>query len=401
MRDFFVTTIFLFTSLFLFAQEDIDFYIQFYINKSVQNAEEDYAIEIIDLWKEYLSSGEFVRQESRFWDQSVMPVPDNSLVGLLIDLNAARRNNKKVQNNIIGIRPVENDHYMLKTMFTSVTDSTQQVNLHYITTVYAKKIDDAFRLVNGTQYYMDVLENRKVGSINYIIHPEHTFDLAQANKMNDFNNQIAKEFQVDPLHFNYVVCNDTDQLSLLMGYDFFNFSYQPVASGGMADGRNTVIYAGNNSEHYPHEVVHLYTHNHSGVRTHHWVDEGIAAHFGGSTGYTLDWHLQKLRAYLVDNLDFEMESLADMQKNIPNGEYITDFRYVIGGLVMRKIKEAEGMQGLFEALEIGRNDEDYFNLIEQKLGVSQEGFTEFLKEEVLSISAATNEQLDSEFYKTK
>jgi len=388
-------------SILLTAQTDEETYITFHVNKSVKNAEEDYAVEVIDLWKEYLLSREFLYSESRFWDFSMMPFPDNSIVGLIIDLNAARRNNKKVQNSIIGVRPVQNDHYMLKTMFTSISDSTDQVNLHYITTVYAKKTKDGFQLVNSTQYHKDIWENKKVGSINYIIHPEHTFKLAEAKRMNEFNTYIASEFQVDPLEFDYVVCNDTDQLSRLMAYDFFNYSYQPVASGGMADTRNDILYAGNNSSHYPHEVVHLYTHNNAGLRTHHWVDEGIAAYYGGSTGYTLDWHLQKLRAYLVDNPDFKVESLADLQINIPNGEYMTDFRYVIGGFIISKIKEEEGIQGLFNALKIGRSDEDYFKFIEENLGVSQEGFTDYLRQEVISTPVATTEQLGSEKYKTK
>ncbi len=399
---YFLTIIFLFCfSIFLFAQDNEETYITFYINKFVKNADEDYAVEIIDLWREYLLSREFVRPQNSYWDQSIIPIPDNSLVSLLIDLNAARRNNRKVQNSIIGIQPVQNDHYMLKTMFTSITDSTDQVNLHYITTVYAKKIGERYRLVNGTQYYKELWKNQKVGSVNYIIHPEHNFSLAEAKKMNDFNNYIASEFQVDPLEFDYVVTNNTDQLSNMMAYDYFEFSYQPVASGGMADTKNSILYAGNNSAHYPHEVVHLYTYNHAGARTHHWVDEGIAAYYGGSTGYTLDWHLQKLRDYLIKNPDFKIDNLADLQKNIPNGEYMTDFRYVIGGFVIKKIIEAEGMQGVFEALKIDRSDEAYFQLLEEKLGVSEEGFTEYLNDQLLRIPAVSSKNLYLDIYKTK
>jgi len=401
MKYFFVTTTFLFFSLFLLSQAEDDYYIDFHINKSVKNAEEDYAIEIIDLWKEYLISREFLYPENRFWDQSMMPFPDNSIVSLILDLNAARRNNKKVQNSIIGIRPVENDHYLLKTMFTSITDSTDQVNLHYITNLYAKKTEEGFLFVNSTQYHKEIWKNKQVGSVNYIIHPEHKFDLAEAKKMNDFNTFIAQEFMVEPLEFDYVVCNDTDQLSRLLAYDFFKYSYQPVASGGMADTRNGVLYAGNNSAHYPHELVHLYTHNHAGLRTHHWIDEGIAAYYGGSTGYTLDWHLQKLRAHLVEDADFKVVNLEDLQTDIPNGEYITDFRYAIGGFVIMKIKEEAGMQSVLDALKIGRTDEDYFQLIEEKLGASKEGFTDYLRAEILSRPEVSDKRLDSDYYKTK
>ena len=34
-------------------------------------------------------------------------------------------------------------------------------------------------------------------------------------------------------------------------------------------------------------------------------------------------------------------------------EFMTDFKYVIGGYLMKKVCDKEGMKGLFEALQAG------------------------------------------------
>lgn len=376
------------------SQEPTENHITFHINENVQNESEGYAKSIIELWKDYLLSDEYVRSASPFWHYDEMERPDYSYISLLLDLRTAIQNNKNVQCNIIGIVPVEKDFFLLKSMFSKV-DSTGQVHLGYIASVYAKKIEDQFLLINSAQYHKEIYENRKIGSINYIIHPEHNFDETAAKKMNEFNIKIAKKFNTEPIQFDYFVANNTNDLSKILGYDFFTYSYQPVPSGGMADNYNTIIYAGNNSEYYPHEVVHLYTYNGFNRQYHPWVDEGIAAFLGGSTGYELDWHLQKLKNFLAKNPDFEINNLSDLQTNIPNGEYMTDFRYAIGGLVMKIIFEEEGMVGLFESLQAGRTEENYFELLNQKLGISRDKFGSFIKEEVSNIKELNQVEMEA------
>ncbi len=166
----------------------------------------------------------------------------------------------------------------------------------------------------------------------------------------------------------------------------------------MADTYNQLIYAGNNSEYYPHEVVHLYTHAKFPRQSHHWADEGIAALIGGSTGYDIEWHWEKLRRFVLENPDYKMDNLIDLQTNIPNGEFITDFRYPIGALICQKIMEKEGMKGIFEALQAGPSEENYFEVVKQKLNVNKEDFGTYVKAEILKMPPISDEELESYKY---
>ena len=368
--------------------------LNFTINSNVKNASEDYSKQILKVWKDYLLSNEYVRPNSPYWHYEGMNYPDYAYISLLLDLRSIFQNGGEMQCNILGIIPVEKEYYLLKSMFTQ-TDSSGQVDLKYITTVYAKKVEGEFKLLNSIQYQKQIYETKKVGSVNYIIHPEHKFNKKAAKKMNEFNIEIAKKFEIEPIEFDYVVANHTDDLSKMLGLDFFSYSHQPVRSGGMADNYNTIIYAGNNSEYYPHEVVHLYTHRRFRQQYHSWVDEGIAAFFGGSTGYELDWHLQKLKAFLKENPEYDLSNLTALEKNIPNGEYMTDFRYAVGGFIAKQIFEKEGMRGLFDALQAGRSEENYFDMIEAKLGVSKNNFGNFIKKEVANLPTLNEKKMNS------
>ena len=162
---------------------------------------------------------------------------------------------------------------------------------------------------------------------------------------------------------------------------------------------NNIIYAGNNSAYYPHEVVHLYTRAKCTQQFHSWIDEGIAALLGGSTGYKIEWHWEKLRRFLVENPDFKINNnLVELQIDIPNGEFITDFRYAIGALICQRIIDKEGMKGIFEALYSGHTEENYFGVLEEKLNVNRNEFEQYVKSEFLKLEPIDDVELEKNRY---
>ena len=170
----------------------------------------------------------------------------------------------------------------------------------------------------------------------------------------------------------------------IMGYDFTPESHTTSQSGAICNPSNRCIFAGNGTEYYPHEVVHLYTNplwGKNGFYYHSWFDEGIATLFGGSRGYPLEWHLAKLKTYLEQN---QQEALSDITKlsTVPNGEFLTEYNYAIGGLICKRIYENKGMEGLFDLLKSGSSDEDFYKAIEKYLGVKKADFGTFIRNEL-------------------
>lgn len=353
--------------------------IDFYIHKEVTNANGKIEKKLIELWQNYISNGNFQDLKSPYWSFENMIVPDESFWA--IDIVNLKKKEHKVQCKIIGIFEVENGYWSLKSSFSHL-DKSGEIHLDVISSVYAKEINGKLLLISSAEYLKTVFEFQKVGSINYYIHPFHKFKIEEAEQMNAFNLELAKEFGVDPLKFDYFVASNARDIARTWGYEYMNRMYNPSGKGGIASWRNMIIYSGNNSSYFPHELVHLYTYNVVPKDPHIWVGEGIATFFSGTSTYSFHEHMLKLKQFLAKNPEYNLSDISKLKKTIPNGEFKSDFRYVIGALFMKNIYEREGVNGLIESLKYGTSDEDFFLLIYDKLKVTKNSFDEYIKKEM-------------------
>ncbi|MEM6719455.1 MAG: hypothetical protein AAF611_09085 [Bacteroidota bacterium] len=345
------------------------------IDPNVENANDPEEKEIIALWTNYLQAGEYQNPETSYWDTSQYRIPDYFL--WMVNLRTLLTRTPKVQCTILGVFPVENDHYAIKTSLAHVGENNT-IALEAILSVYAKKVNGTYVLVNSTQYHKNVWQQKQFGKIRYYIHPTHQFNEKDAQRMNAFNEKMAAIFKVEPISFDYFLSSYSREIVRLIGYDYMNRIYIPGQTGGVADIRNRIVYAGNNSAYYAHELVHIYTRELFPNVNHFWLDEGFATYLGGSGGNDLDWHIAKFKTYILENPDFEI-SLSELRGYIPNGEHHTEFRYVIGGLICKEIIEKRGMDALIEGLQTVNTDEDYLNFVKEKLGVKAKDFSDYVK----------------------
>ena len=352
--------------------------IEFYIHEEVTNAHGEVEQQLIKLWQNYISDGNFQDTNSPYWSFENMAVPDENFWAIGIDNLKERAH--KVQCKIIGIFPLENGYWSLISSFSHL-DESGEIHLDVISSVYAKKIDGQYLLISSAEYLKTVFEHRKVGNINYYIHPFHKFNLSEAEQMNAFNVEMSREFGVEPLEFDYFVASNARDIARTWGYEYMNRMYNPSGKGGIASWRNMIIYSGNNSSYFPHELVHLYTYHVVPKDPHFWVGEGIATFYAGTSTYSFHGHMQKLKEFLDKNPEYDLSDITKLNKTIPNGEHASDLRYVIGGLIMKKIYEREGVKGLIDSLKYGTSDEEFFQLLNDKLGLSRTTFDEYIKQE--------------------
>ncbi|WP_456437146.1 hypothetical protein [Psychroserpens sp.] len=353
--------------------------IDFYIHEEVTNVNGEVEKQLIELWQNYISDGNFQDVNSPYWSFENMNVPDENFWA--IGIKNLKKKEYKVQCKVIGIFEVENNYWSLISSFSHI-DASGELHLDVISSVYAKKIDGRYLLISNPEYLKSTFEHRKVGDINYYVHPFHTFKLAEAEKMNEFNLEMAKEFGTEPLKFDYFVASNARDIARTWGYEYMNRMYNPSGKGGIASWRNMIIYSGNNSSFFPHELVHLYTYNVVPKDPHLWVGEGIATFYAGTSTYSFHDHMVKLKQFLDKNPEYDLSDISKLKKTIPNGEHSSDLRYVIGGLLMKNIYKKQGVKGLIDALKHGTSDKDFYQLIEDKLDVKKENFDEYIKREM-------------------
>ena len=350
--------------------------IDFYIHEEVTNANGVIEQQLITLWQNYITDGNFQDKNSPYWSFENMKVPDENFWA--IGINTLKERDYKVQCKIIGIFEVENGYWSLISSFSHV-DAFGEAHLDVISSVYAKKIDGKYLLISSAEYLKTVFEHHKVGAITYYVHPFHNFKLEEALQMNTFNEDMAKTFSIEPLEFDYFAASNARDISRTWGYEYMNRMYNASGKGGVASWQNMIVYSGNNSSYYPHEVVHLYTYHVVPKDPHFWVGEGIATFYAGTSTYSFNGHMLKLKAFLAEHPYYDLSDISKLNKTIPNGEHKSDFRYVIGGLLMKNIYEKEGVKGLVESLKYGTTDDDFYQLMEDKLQVTKANFDAYIK----------------------
>ena len=70
---------------------------------------------------------------------------------------------------------------------------------------------------------------------------------------------------------------------------------------------------------------------------------------------------------------------------VPNGKYMTEYNYAIGGLICKLIYEKKGINGLFELLKSGSTDADFYKVIENNFNIKKQDFGAFIRAELKKI----------------
>jgi hypothetical protein len=89
-----------------------------------------------------------------------------------------------------------------------------------------------------------------------------------------------------------------------------------------------------------------------------------------------------LKQFLNKNPEYNLSDISKLKRTITIGEYASDFCYVIGGLLIMNIHKKGGVKGVLDVLQYGISDDDFHQLIEDKLGVTKDNFEAYIKKEL-------------------
>lgn len=203
----------------------------------------------------------------------------------------------------------------------------------------------------------------------------HKFDNEKAEKLNDFIIETCNNFDVQPKKFEYYLADDFDEIQNLKGLDYYlGMGGQSKPSGKATDDK---VYCGGLGEYYAHEVYHVQIDEHF-PNNHLWVSEGVATLLGGSRGKSLTWHINRTNLYLQKHPEIDLNNML----RLSNLDSETSFHYVLGGLIAKKIFDKGGWSLLKEFMSSGKTDEDYYNAIDEYLGVNRLEINKYIREQL-------------------
>jgi len=185
--------------------------------------------------------------------------------------------------------------------------------------------------------------------------------------------KLLNFFETKPIHITYYSCKNPKELFEIKGFDYHLMMYLND-TGGLAENGN-IIFSGNNSEVYTHEIVHIYTTN-LFPNKNIFLDEGLATYIGGSAGKDYLWHREKMKTFFEETPDFRLEQYRD-----PYGIYFkeeTPVLYTLFALVCERTIRLYGKEKLFELFN---TKADLWDLLE-KVGLHKENINGELKKEI-------------------
>ncbi len=341
--------------------------------------------DIIKLWEEVLNTDlrQVTDSDLKYWTASEQfPFPKR----FMSFLNGVKTLKRGCQATIIALFPLENDTFMLKTMFNSTYDTDNKTQLEYIYSVHVVKTNQGFKFQSLPQYYYQNWDKKTVGNVTYCYNKSRVFNDKLALKMDSFNVAMSQLFKTNKQSPVYFIGKNIFEAQQIMGYDFSPEQATKHQIGALTQPENNVIFAGNNTEYYPHEMVHLYTREFWGKDNfyyHQWIDEGLAVYLGGYLGQPLAHHLKVMKTYLDKHPEEPLNDISTFYFNV-NNEFNSNFMYEIGGLICQRVYEKEGMNGIIDLLKSGDTDADFYKAIEKHFNVRKEGFGAFIRKELES-----------------
>lgn len=260
---------------------------------------------------------------------------------------------------------------LLKIAFIGYNNEKNECLLKAIYNVIATKSNNQIILSR----YLNVIDREwlglKSGKISYRVSPRKSPNYDEIEKQKLDISRICKFFNTEELAIKYYSCVSPKEVFEIKGFDYNPLMYIDK-TGGLADYGN-IIFSGNNSEFYSHEIIHIYT-SKLFPNKNNFLDEGIAMYLAGSGKYDFNWHKKKMQAFLEKNPEVDLSEYLDIYAR----KYIeseTSIPYMVAALICEKTIKKYGKEKLFELLN---SKEDIWTVI-NKIGLTKENLNRELR----------------------
>jgi len=269
------------------------------------------------------------------------------------------------------VRTSLKDQYVIKLAYIGPdTAGIGTINVIY-NIIAVKQPDSYYKFKSALGVNTANWHTTTVGTITFIYKDKLNTEIAE--KANQFSMDLAKKFQTQPISLIYYKCENPIELFRIKGYDYTKRMYMDT-TGGIVGGSNT-IFAANNSEWYPHEIVHFYTRKVFDHPFSRIIDEGYAAYLGGSGGKSLNELLKITNSFYKNNHQRDIINDLNIDYRINRSMSVV---YPLGGLICKLAEEKMGFEGIKQLF----NDEDFYKAVEHVLGVNKKNLADFLKTEL-------------------
>ncbi|MCO6463849.1 MAG: hypothetical protein J5I52_06835 [Saprospiraceae bacterium] len=279
------------------------------------------------------------------------------------------------QPTLMEIIPTEKPNQkIVKLAFIGHNAETQENQLKSIYNLVANVNQDKVLFSRYLDLSTEKWKTIKNGSLTYKISPYKTINEIEINEQKNDIEKICKFFQCEPLEITYYSCVNPKELFEIKGFDYNPMMYVDK-TGGLADYGN-IIFSGNNSEIYTHEIVHIYANN-LFPKIDIFINEGIATYIAGSGKYNYEWHRKKLDKFLNENKGYNFATHMDIyERNYFENE--TSISYLTSALILERTLRIYGKEKLMGLI---KSESELWTTL-KTVGLTKENINEELRKQI-------------------
>lgn len=301
---------------------------------------------IIKALEGFLQSKNQSLTENEYWlsidfDKFIYPYLD------LYKIESSKYGDDFFRPTLMEIIPTDyKNKKVIKVAFIGHHPETQENQLKYIFNLIANIDEERVLFSRYLDFATDSWERVPSESLTYIISPYKEVDYGEIQKQQEDIDHICQFFEVEPIDISYYSCMHPKEIFEIRGFDYHPMMFLSE-TGGLADYGN-IVFSGNRSECYTHEIVHVYTKN-LFPNIINLIDEGIATYIGGSSGFPYEWHRKKLSRFVMENPDIDFSDYMDPYERVYYEEE-TSIPYLTAALICERTHRIYDKSGLIRLL---------------------------------------------------
>jgi hypothetical protein len=309
-----------------------------------------------------------------YWDKSDTTILKYPYIDLYSIINNAPEDYQPV---IIAINKISTKKFLIKIAVMGVYEN--DFSLEYLFNLYAMRDkNNRFVLKNVISEKLNKWKRRQFKNITYFFDEKSKNFDDEVKQQSKFEDKLTELFDVVKLDYKFIICKNNSETFRIRGYEFEPAMFLNNI-GGTAFQAQKIIFAGNNSAFYPHELTHLYTYEYF-LDIHYLIDEGISTYLGGARELNFRQHKKKLKKYVDEKNINLFDYLMDDYKRHTLIDKNSSILYSGGALICDVIYKKKGKEGLVTLMSSGRSNEELTKTLEKLLKVDRGAINNLLLE---------------------
>ena len=281
---------------------------------------------------------------------------------------------------LVNIYPISNNKYLFSLAYVDSNTESNPILLYKIS-LMATKTNEKFTFSIPIDYLTRYWKTKTIGNITY--HYRNSLRKKRAKIFNRKNILVAKKFKLEPEKLDFYMCDNFQEISKLLGFDYSKYSNGKYSTGYGVDSKT--VFSIMNNEDFSHDMFHYYSGKINKRINRNWIAEEGIAYLWGNAYYTdkngeMITHkrlVDELKKYLIKYPNTDLLNIFIKNPKIFNDiSTQISVRSTISGVIANEIEKKIGLEGIYALINSGRKKplKNYLRVTNELIGLNKDNF---------------------------